>query len=60
VVLQPTNNKFVSCIANIEKEVKNMEKLKDVAHEAQTSDIKEFVQGTGQGSRPISNEVISN
>ncbi len=37
-----------------------MEKLKDVAHEAQTSDIKEFVQGTGQGSPQTLNNLISN
>jgi hypothetical protein len=36
-----------------------MEKLKDVAHEAQTSDIKEFVQGTGQGSILNLQEILS-
>jgi hypothetical protein len=49
-VLQPTKNKLDSCIAKVEIEVKKLEALKNVAHEAQTADIRDIVEDTGSGS----------
>ena len=49
-VLQPTESKFDMYIANIEEEVKKMEALKNVAHEAQTADIQKILKDTGEGT----------
>ncbi|KIM98562.1 hypothetical protein OIDMADRAFT_56911 [Oidiodendron maius Zn] len=46
-VLQPTKTKLDSYVANVEKQVKKMEALKNVAHEAQTADLKDIVKDTG-------------
>ena len=48
-VLQPTKTKLDSYVANVEKQVKKMEALKNVAHEAQTADLKDIVKDTGSG-----------
>ena len=49
-VLQPTKTKLDSCIATVESEVKKMKSLKNVAHEAQTADIKNMVENTESGT----------
>jgi hypothetical protein len=51
-VLQPAESKFSKHISQIDVEVKKVEDLKNVAHEAQTVDIKESVTKTGKGNNP--------
>jgi hypothetical protein len=53
-VLQPTETKFQKCISQIDAEVKKLEDLKNVAHEAQTTDIKDVVTETSRGALCIS------
>ncbi|ETS86640.1 hypothetical protein PFICI_00468 [Pestalotiopsis fici W106-1] len=47
-VLQPTEPKFQKSMDQIDAEVKKMQDLKDVAHEAQTIDIKDTVTGNAK------------
>jgi len=47
-ILSPSDNKFDGYIKKIEAKAKKMLELGAVAHKAQTADIKEVVDGTGQ------------
>lgn len=47
--MRPVESKIQRCMAQIEVEVKKLEDLKNVAHEAQTADIQSIVTQTGQG-----------
>ncbi|KAM0820711.1 hypothetical protein AB5N19_06531 [Seiridium cardinale] len=47
-VLQPTDSKFDGYIARIDAEVKKMDDLKNIAHEAQAMDIHETVTNTSK------------
>jgi hypothetical protein len=48
-VIQPVESKFKKYITQIDMEVRKLEDLKNIAHEAQAIDIHEVVTQTGKG-----------
>ncbi|KAI3393421.1 hypothetical protein diail_4289 [Diaporthe ilicicola] len=55
-ILRPAESKIQRCMAQVELEIKKLEDLKNVAHEAQTADIQSIVTQTGQDLSALSND----
>ncbi|KAL1877962.1 hypothetical protein Daus18300_002316 [Diaporthe australafricana] len=55
-IIRPVESKIQKCIGQIAVEVKKLEDLKNVAHEAQTADIQTIVTQTGQDLSALSDD----